>query len=438
MKALLEKRYKLAGILSNIGWLLVDNVLRLGISFAMTISLARYLGPDQFGLFSYALAFIALISPVAKLGMDNVVLYDLVKTPEDRGVVLGTTFGLRLVSATLISVLSVTLLALIGLAESQVLIMIGILSFSIILRSSETVIFWFQSQVKSKSTVYARNIAIASSAILQVVLIYKQAPLVAFVGVLLGEAIFLTIGLIAIFQLYGPGFNGWCFSKDRARLLLRRGWPLILSSLAITIYMKVDQIMLGGMLNGEAVGVYSAATRISEAFYFLPLMIVSSITPTLIQIREESISLYHMRLQQMFSLMIAMGVGVAITITVVAIPLIHILFGSDYMTAVPVLIVHIWASPFVFLGVSQGPWDVNENLQQLALVRYGMGSVINILLNIFLIPAYGVMGATVATVASYIAINYLANFIHPRTRIISRLQSRAFIFSQLLPARIIQ
>ena len=435
IEALLRHRYKLSRILSNIGWLLIDNVFRLGIGLAMTILLARYLAPDQFGLFNYALAVIALISPVARLGVDNMVLCDLVKTPSDCDIILGTTFGLRIVSATFVSALSISLLALLGLAEFQVLMMIGILSLGVILRSFETVVFWFQSQIQSKNIVYIRNLALSLSAILQIMLVRKQAPLFAFTGVLLSEAIFLTVGLIIVYQLYGPGFSRWRFRADRAKLLLRRGWPLILSSLAITIYMKVDQIMLGNILGGEAVGVYSAATRVSEAFYFLPTVLVSSITPVLVEVRERNTSLYHLHLQRLFSLMIAMGIAVAVIVTLTAAPLIHGLFSSDYAAAVSILVIHIWASPFVFLGVAQGPWDVNEDLQQLALARFGMGSIMNIILNLLLIPIYGPIGATVATVVSYIAINYLANFIHPKTRVISRLQSKAFIFSQLLPTR---
>jgi polysaccharide transporter, PST family len=409
-----------------------DNILRLSIGLVMTIWLARYLEPNQFGLFSYALAISALLSPLAKLGLDNIVVRDLILTPEKTGQILGTTFSLRILTGIGTGILGISLAILLNPNELSAQALVSILSISTVMRAFETIALWFQSQVQSKYVVYAKIGAFLFSVVIQTVLIFQRASLLAFATVILCEIALSSLGMAWAYRQYGPGFKEWKFSIEQARTLLNQGWPLVFSALAITLYMKVDQLMLAYMVGNESVGIYSAATRISEALYFAPIAVVCSVAPALIEAKGKSIELYHQRLQQLFSLMVVTGVTISIFITSTSSFLIYHLFGSNYIAAAPVLTIHIWASVFVFLGVVQGLWDVNEHLQKLAFARASFGSVMNIVLNLFLIPAYGAMGASIATLISYVAINYFANLVHPKTSHIFYMQSRAFRLSKLI------
>jgi O-antigen/teichoic acid export membrane protein len=152
-------------------------------------------------------------------------------------------------------------------------------------------------------------------------------------------------------------------SLSRAKSLLHGSWPLALSAIAITIYMKIDQIMLGQMLNDEAVGTYSAAVHISEIWYFIPMAIVASVFPAILEVKKRSDEQYYAYLQKLYDFMVWLSVSVALPMTFLATPIVKILFGVDYIKAGTVLSIHIWAAVFVFLGVAIGRWFLTENLQ---------------------------------------------------------------------------
>ena len=213
--------------------------------------------------------------------------------------------------------------------------------------------------------------------------------------------------------------------------MLGEGWPLILSSMAISIYMRIDIVMLKLMQSDTAAGVYSAATRVSEVWYFIPLAIVSSVSPAIIRSRENP-ALYNARMQKLFSAMVILSVAIGSGIALASPWIVRRLYSSAYEGAAPVLAVHIWASVFVFLGVlAQGPWNVSENLLKLSLVRTTAGAVSNVALNVFLVPRYSAMGAAIATVVSYAVSGVIANAFDPRTRQIFFFQMKAFLPSTL-------
>jgi PST family polysaccharide transporter len=211
---------------------------------------------------------------------------------------------------------------------------------------------------------------------------------------------------------------------------LKDSWPMIISGVSIAVYMKIDQVMLAQILDTTAVGVYSAAVGISEIWYFIPMAIVSSVFPSFIQARIGDESLYYQRIQKLFSLMTVLSLSIALPMTFLSSSLIKIFFGDSYSAAGPVLAIHIWTSLFVFLGVAQSPWDLTENLTRLALFRMASGAILNIILNIFMIPAYGVVGAALATVISQAFASVILNAVHEKTKRIFNLQIKAMFFLQ--------
>jgi PST family polysaccharide transporter len=181
------------------------------------------------------------------------------------------------------------------------------------------------------------------------------------------------------------------------------------------------------MLGDHAVGVYSAAVRISEIWYFIPLAIASSVTPALIEVKKVSEELYYRRIAKLFRLVAGIAFAIAIPMTFASNLVMDVLYGRDYIEAGPVLAIHIWAAVFVFLGVAQGPWTVNEGLTKLALFRTAVGAIVNIALNLVLIPGYGVIGAAIATIISYALSAFVLNAFSARTRRIFFLQLNAMI-----------
>ena len=206
--------------------------------------------------------------------------------------------------------------------------------------------------------------------------------------------------------------------------------------MAVMVYMKIDQIMLGQMSGDEAVGIYSAAVRISEVWYFIPLVIVASVFPAILEAKKRNEAHYYARLQQLYDLMVLLSISVALPMSFLATPIVKLLFGEAYAPAGSVLAIHIWASVFVFLGVASSKWFLAENRQVLSLQRTVLGALANILLNAWLIPLYGTVGAAIATVVSYAIAAYFSDCLQAETRKAFLMKSSSLnIFSLLSKKR---
>jgi polysaccharide transporter, PST family len=204
------------------------------------------------------------------------------------------------------------------------------------------------------------------------------------------------------------------------------------SGIAVTIYMKIDQVMLGQMASDHDVGIYAAAVRISELWYFIPLAIVSSVFPSIIRARELDQQLYTRKMLRLFSLMSAIALTIAVPLTFLASPLVTFAFGEPYAAAGPVLSVHIWASLFVFLGLASSTWYIAEGLIRLSFYRTTLGATVNVLLNLVLIPRYQSMGAAIATVVAYGLAGVVANAFSSKTRALFVLQVKSLAFPRYL------
>jgi PST family polysaccharide transporter len=436
LRTRLEGRLNLQKILANTGWLFGDRILRLGVGLVVGIWVARYLGAEQYGIYNYALAFVSLFGVLATLGLDTIAVRDLVRDPARQDVLLGTVFGLKVIGAVVACLTVTAAISVQRPADGLMRLIVFLLASGLVFQAFDAIDFWFQSCIQSRYTVIARNTAFLTTAVIRVLLIQLQAPLLAFVIAGLVEVGLGAVGLVVAYQRQGGRIRAWRFDTGCAGQLLRESWPLILSGLAIMIYMRIDLIMLGELVNDRAVGVYAAATRLSELWYFIPTAIVSSVFPSIIEARKRSEAEYYRRLQQLFDVVAGLALVIAVPMTALSSWVIHVLYATEYAAAGPILAVHIWAAVFVFLGVAQSPWDVAEGLTRLSLMRTVIGAVVNVGLNLLLLPAYGGLGAAVATVVAYACSACLANALSGRTHAVLRLQLRALFPIHYLTSRV--
>jgi PST family polysaccharide transporter len=415
-------RQNLQKLIGNTGWLFADRILRIGIGLILGVWIARYLGPDQFGLFNSAAAFVSLFSIFATLGLDGIVVRELVREPEVKNGILGSAFALKLAGSGITLVAAVTAIMIVRPSESLVHWLVAIIATGSIFQSLDIIDFWFQARVESRYSVYARSSAFLLVSALKVFLILNHAPLIAFAWAGVLELFLGAAGLVLAFRINGQHLFDWTLSTIQIRQTLKECWPLALSGLAVLLYMKIDQVMLWQMLDNKAAGVYSAAVRISEVWYFIPVSIVASVTPSLIEAKKLSNAVYNYRLANLFRLMSAIALAIAVPMTFASGIVARALYGYQYEGVAPILAIHIWAALFVFLGVAQGPWSINENLTSLALVRTVIGAVANVILNFLLIPKYGPIGAAIATTISYALSAVILNAFSSRTREVFKLQ----------------
>ena len=184
-------------------------------------------------------------------------------------------------------------------------------------------------------------------------------------------------------------------------MILHDSLPLILSSVAVTIYMDIDQIMIKNMMSSEALGIYAVAVKLSEAWYFIPGVISASVFPAIVNARKVSKELYEKRFMKLYSLMFWLSTSIALLTTIFASLIIHIIYGYQYLGAVTALQIYVWAGVAVSLGFVLGQYLIAENYTQISAVGAVVGAVTNVVLNIIFIPKYGINAAAVATFISY-------------------------------------
>ena len=427
----LEGRTYLQNVLTNIGWLFSEKIFQLVVGLFVGVWLARYLRPEQYGTLSYAIAFVALISPLATLGLDGIVVRDLVRYSSGKERILGTAFGLKLAGGIAALVISVGVILPLRPKDSLTHWIVGIIAAGLVFQAFDVIRFWFESQVQSKYVVYARNAAFCTIAAVKIGLILAQASLIAFAWAGALEIILSAIGFSVAYRMNGHQIRSWRFDLGLARQLTRESWPLMITGLAVLIYMKIDLVMLGGMTGDKSVGIYNAATRLSEVWYFIPLAIYSSVSPSIVEAKATSEDLYYQRIGKLFRLMVWISYCIAIVTTLLSNILVLTLFGPAYGEAGMVLSIHIWASIFYFLGVARTPWILNEGLTKLSLYSALLGATINIILNLLLIPRFGPTGAAIATLVSYAFSAFLFNACLRSSRIIFTMQLYALL---LIPA----
>jgi PST family polysaccharide transporter len=425
----LQGRKHLQNIISNTGWLFADRILRMGLGLVVMVMVARYLGVQQFGTFNFAVAFLGLFSHFSTLGLPSLSIRTLTHDPANKNQILGTVFVLQLLGGIATLILSVFAIFIFRHDNPLIINIVFVLATIGIFHSFDSIDYWFQSQVQSKYTVLAKNSAFIILALIQIILINARAPLIAFAFARLAESMLSAIGLIFAYKIQGYSIRLWRWSMPLAKSLLHESWPLILSTLGVVIYMRIDQVMLGQMIGVKDVGLYSSATRISEVWYFIPTALVSSLSPTIYAAKKNSSTAIYLRqTERLLSLLSLMAIILAIPMSFFSSFLVNRLFGNDFIGAGQILAIHIWAALFVFIGAGSSPWFISEGLTSLIFRRTIMGAVINIVLNFWLIPAHGGVGAAIATVVSQAYASFLANAFHSDTRQIFKVQLRSLNF----------
>ena len=154
---------------ANTSWLLGERILRMAISLFVGIYVARYLGPERFGLLSYSLSFVLLFSSLASFGLDDILVRELVQSPENRKNLLGTVFWLKVCGALVMGT-AIALVLKYKVEDQQTYWMIALITFGFLFQATNVVDFYFQSQVQSKFAVRAQIIQLILTSLLKIYL----------------------------------------------------------------------------------------------------------------------------------------------------------------------------------------------------------------------------------------------------------------------------
>ena len=411
--------------MDNATWLAAGHLLRWIAALFGGILVARYLGPEQFGTYRFAVATVTVCIPLWTLGLTSIVSKELIDHPSQQGIILGTVLLLRCLAGVLGSVLVISGVILLAESDPPIALYVGILSIGSCFSCLETIRSWFEIRAAARQVVPIQVIMTYMTAAAKGLLVVAKAPLLIFVVV--GSIDLAVAGLATAiaFMRQQQNVGELRFRSDVARQLLRRSWPLLLSGLASAVHLKIDQLMLGWMVSYTASGIYAVAATLSEMWYVLATVLSTSVYPFLVRLKQSNTNGYKRRLQQGYDLLFIAALCLAVAVTLIANPLIGLLYGAPFAAAAPVLMIHIWAAVFMFARELFSKWLIIENLYIYSLLTQLAGAALNIILNLILIPYAHEIGAAVATVISYAVAGPVCALIFPRTRDAGRMMARS-------------
>lgn len=403
-----------------------EKIFTMGIALLVSIFVARYLGPENYGILSYAISITSLFAIATHMGLSGLAVRELVNRPEEHKELMGTIFGIKFLAALVAMAGFMVFIYNTGDSSEIEFWVLLIVSGAILLKPFEVFDFWFQAKVKAKYSSIVRAAATITISAIKIGLVVLGAQILLFAGAHLFQALLLGILFLFFFNREAnTPLISWNFNFSIAKKLIRQGWMIMAGAIFGMVYLKIDQVMIRWLMNAEEVGIYSVAAKLSEAWYFIPSMIVASLFPKLIELRKVEVEQFKKRLQQLFDMLYVIALVLALIVTFISQPLIDFLYGVEYSEAAVILSIHIWAGLFVFMREAFNKWILIEDAIVISMTTQGLGAVTNIVLNLLLIPSFGGLGAAIATIISYSFASYFSLILFKDTRSIFFTMSRS-------------
>lgn len=409
--------------LNNTSWLFGEQMVRLVVVLATGIYVARYLGETLFGQLNYATGFVGMFFALSAMGVDQIIVRDLVKRPQRRNALLGTAAMIKLVGALLLLTVVMTV-SFIKDMDGLTAMLVLIIAFAEILRPFSVIEHHFMAQVKAKKVVSVQLAQVLISALVKVALCFFGASLIWFAWVYVLEVVVLSVGYTWLLAKDGGSWRQWEVSKRMTGYLLGQSWPMLVYGVALYIQAKIDQVMIGDMLAkrmGEEaafaeVGQYSVALKMIEAMGFLPVIVQKSLAPAITRAKLQDPVLYADRLLNQYRLMFALFLVTSVPLFFLAEPIIVFLYDEEYRQAGWLLSLFAIRLFFTNMGVAKASFITNEGLFRYALLTAVVGAGLNIVINLFVIPEYKSIGAIWATIISFVVSIFVIDLFYARTR----------------------
>jgi len=398
IKQILYGNEERKAISSNISWLFAEKAVRFVLSFLVAVWVTRYLGPDRYGILSYTVAFVGILGIFIGFGLENILIRELVKQPELKDILLGNAFLLFLGSSLFCFLISTTVIYYFRTDDLQTIWLVVILSFSYLLKPFKIISLYFESKVQGKLFVPYTIIALVVTNLLKIYFVFNEESLYAFAWTMVIEDVIISLGLIHLY--YSKGLHKtirFRIDLTLTKSLLKDSLPLMFSAFMIVILMKIDQVMLREMVSATEVGLYSVAVTLASVWLFVPAIIVRSFFPKIVVAKKNDIGTFHKQVQQLYKLIAFIGYSVCIPITLFSNQLVLFLYGESFSEAGIMLSTLVWTGFFVGLTTVRESYIYTMNLTKQQLIITIMCALLNIGINLILIPIYQGFGAVLAT-----------------------------------------
>ena len=395
--------------IANAGWIIGCKIAQSLLGVIISMLTARYLGPSQFGVINYAAAIVAFVAPIAKLGLSHVIVQEVVYSPDEEGKILGSSIIMSLASSVLSIVGVVAFSAIANPNDVQTIIVCALYSILLIANALEVVQYWFQAKLLSKYPSIVAVVVYVVISIYKAILLLTKQNVYWFAVSNAIDHMIVGVALLSIYKKYSS--KKLEFSIQWVGKLFSKSKYFIIPSLMVTIFAQTDKIMLKLMIDDVATGIYSAATSCASMTSFVFAAIIDSMRPTIVEYKKNGSTAYKINVSRLYSIIIYLSLAQSVVMTFLAKPIIGILYGNEYIDAVPVLMLVVWYTTFSYIGAVRNVWILAEEKQRYLWIINLLGATTNIVLNFALIPILGINGAAIASIITQIFTNVILGFI---------------------------
>ena len=410
-------------VVKNASWIIGIQIVKSLLGLVISMLTARFLGPSNFGLINYAASIVAFVTPIMYLGLNGVLVQEIVNTPEKEGEILGTSIFMAFISSILFigGVISFSTIANHG--EKDTIIVCALYSILLIFQSFEMVIYWFQAKLLSK---YSSVVSLAAYILVSGYKIYLLATQKSIYWFAVSNALdYMIIALGATVVYKKLGGRPLRFNFNTAKHLFSKSRYYIVSNMMIAIFAQTDRIMLKLMINDAATGYYSAAVACAGMTGFVFVAIIDSFRPLIFDDKKTDEIRYEKDMCRLYGIIIYLSLLQSLVITLFSGLIIKILYGAAYSASINALKLIVWYTTFSYLGSVRNIWILAENRQKYLWIINLSGALANVALNYILIPITGIMGAALASLVTQIFTNVIIGFIIRPIRYSNTLMLRA-------------
>lgn len=398
-------------VLKNASWIIAARVVQAVITLIISMLTARYLGPSNFGVINYAASMAAFALPIAMLGLNGILIHEEVNRPQEEGVIFGTAMVISAVSALfcILGIAAVSYITLVHKNETETIIVCILYSIILIFQCTEMIQYWFQAKLLSKYVAVTSLITYTIVSVYKIFLLITNKSVYWFAISNALDYMLITIALVCLYRKLGG--QKLSFSLQTAARLFAKSRYYIISNLMVVIFAQTDRIMIKYMMGNSETGFYSAAVTCAAMTSFVFNAIIDSMRAVIFENKNKDEQVYHSSLRLLYSVVIYLSLCQSVAITLFSGLIISILYGGDYVAAVPALQIVVWYTTFSYVGAVRNIWILAEDKQKYLWIINLSGAFLNMVLNWFLIPVWGICGAAFASLVTQIFTNIIIGYI---------------------------
>lgn len=390
------------------------------LSLFVGIWTARYLGPSNYGTLQYTAAYISFFLNIAALGMEGVIIKEMIAHPDEEGEYLGSAIVFRLIAGFLSTLAIILLILVLNPGDTLKLVLVLIQTTQFIFKACWILDAWFQRRLQSKYVSIGKMLASIVVSGYKIFLLVTAQKLVWFaVSYALSD---FVIAAVLIYFYKKEGGQKLRYNYEKGKALLLGSYHFVLADIMSAVYGYSDRIMIGKMMTDADVGFYTTAATVSMMWLFVPNAIIKSFRPTIMEFKEKgNEKMYLRRLEQLMSTVFWLSVGVALVLTVFGKLAIRILYGEPYLPAAAPLAILVWSTVFAVTSMTRSTWILSEEKNRFVKHFTFMGAALNVVLNVIMIPLMGIWGAAFATLVTELVVCVVSPFFFKETRPLGRL-----------------